>query len=127
MTEMRDRRQVARIVVPWHLSGRVLDGRAVRILDLSTAGVGIEHDDPLQPGAACTMEIPMPFGTLQLAARVVWSLARDGEATREARARCRYQSGLAFAGLTDEQREALARALETLQGGHRAPGVERAR
>lgn len=124
MVEMPERRQAVRIVVPWRLSGRVLDGREVRILDLSTAGVGVEHDDPLQPGASCTMEIPLPFGPLQLGARVVWSLLRDDGEIREGSPRCRYQSGLAFTGLTPEQRAALARALETLRTARRAPETE---
>jgi hypothetical protein len=105
----------------------VLDGGEVRILDLSTAGVGIEHVEPLQPGASCTLEVPLPFGSLQLAARVVWSLLRGGGQIREGDPRFHYQSGLAFTGLTPEQRAALARALETLRAACDAPDREAAR
>lgn len=115
MAEMRDRRKVARVVVPWHLNARVLDSHDVRILDLSTAGVGIEHVVPLQPGATCTMELPLPFGSVHVAARVVWSMLKgDSEARQEDR-QPTYHSGLAFTDLTSEQQAALTRALETLQ------------
>jgi hypothetical protein len=115
MAETPERRSTARIVVPWHLSARVLESREVRILDLSTAGVGIEHAEPLQPGASCTLEFPLPFGPLRLTARVVWSLVGGADQTRNADGRLRYRSGLAFTGLTPEQQTAVARALETLQ------------
>ena len=124
MAEMPDRRRVARVIVPWHLSARVLDSHEVRILDLSTAGVGIEHGEPLQPGAICTLEFPLPFGSLRLAARVVWSLLRGVGPVREGDREPRYHSGLAFTELTSEQQAALARALETLQAAHDAPGRE---
>jgi PilZ domain len=127
MAEMVDRRKVARVVVPWHLSARVRDSHDVRILDLSTAGVGIEHGEPLQPGATCTLEFPLPFGSVHLAARVVWSLLRGAGPIREGVREHRYHSGLAFTELTSEQQAALARALETLQAAHDAPGRENPR
>ena len=122
MAEMADRRSVARVVVPWRLSARVLGSHDVRILDLSTAGVGIEHGEPLQPGATCTLEFPLPFGSLHLAARVVWSLLKGAGPSREGDREIRYHSGLAFTELTSEQQAALARAVETLQAAHDAPG-----
>lgn len=115
MAEMRDRRKVARVVVPWHLSARVLDSHDVRILDLSTAGVGIEHVVPLQPGATCALDIPLPFGSVHVAARVVWSMLKGDGETREGGLQAQYHSGLAFTDLTAEQQAALARALETLR------------
>ncbi len=118
MGAMLDRRRVARVAVPWHLSARVLDSYEARILDLSTAGVGIEHAVPLQPGTTCSLEFPLPFGSVHLAARVVWSLLKGagsvvegGEGDRG----LRYHSGLAFTELTSEQQAALARTLETLE------------
>jgi hypothetical protein len=124
MAEMPDRRKVARVVVPWHLSARVLDSHEVRILDLSTAGVGIEHVEPLQPGSTCTLELPLPFGSLQVAARVVWSLLRGAGPIREGDRGMHYHSGLAFTEFTSEQQAALARALETLQATSDASGRE---
>jgi len=127
MAEMPDRRRVARVLVPWHLSARVLDSHEVRILDLSTAGVGIEHVEPLQPGTSCTLEFPLPFGSLRLTARVVWSLLKGGGQIREGDRGHQYQSGLAFTELTPEQQTALARALETLEGTRDAPDRETTR
>jgi hypothetical protein len=124
MAEMPDRRRVARVIVPWHLSARVLGSHEVRILDLSTAGVGIEHGEPLQPGATCALEFPLPFGSLHLAARVVWSLHRGAGPIRDGDREDRYHSGLAFTELTPEQQAALARALETLQAAQDGPGRE---
>jgi hypothetical protein len=100
----------------------MLDSHEVRILDLSTAGVGIQHGEPMQPGAACTLKFPLPFGSLHLAARVVWSMIREAGPSREGDRELHYHSGLAFTELTSEQQAALARALETLQAAHDAPG-----
>lgn len=124
MVEMRERRKVARVVVPWHLSARVLDSHDVRILDLSTAGVGIEHVVPLQPGSTCTLQFPLPFGSLHLAARVVWSMLKGDRASGDGDRQPQYHSGLAFTELTSEQQAALARALETLQAKCEAPSPE---
>ncbi len=124
MSEMRDRRKVARVVVPWRLSARVLDRYDVRILDLSTAGVGIEHTVPLQPGSTCALELPLPFGSVHLTARVVWSLIEGGEDPRGRDRQLQYRSGLAFTDLSAEQQAALARTLETLQAAHDGPGTE---
>jgi hypothetical protein len=114
MAESPDRRSVARVTVPWHLHGRVLVTRDVRILDLSTAGVRIEHLALLRPGASCSLEFLPPLGPLQLSARVVWSLVRGGEQTLDGERRLHYQSGLAFTGVTVDQQAILAAALEKL-------------
>ena len=114
MVELPERRRAARVNVPWHLSARVLESREVRILDLSTAGVRIEHVEPLRPGASCTFDLPPTLGSLQLTARVVWSLVRGGEQTLDGERSLRYQSGLAFIGLTQEQQAVLARVMEML-------------
>jgi len=124
MVEMRERRKAARVVVPWHLSARVLDNHDVRILDLSTAGVGIEHVVPLQPGSTCALQFPLPFGSLRLAARVVWSMLKTDRETGGGDRQPQYHSGLAFTELTSEQQAALARALETLQANRDASGPE---
>lgn len=124
MVDMPERRKAARVVVPWHLSARVLDSHDVRILDLSTAGVGLEHVVPLQPGSTCTLQFPLPFGSLHLAARVVWSMLKTERETGGGDRQPQYHSGLAFTELTSEQQAALARALETLQATRDAPGPE---
>lgn len=122
MAQMQERRKAVRVLVPWHLSAGVLDSHDVRILDLSTAGVGIEHVVPLQPGSTCTLQLPLPFGSLHLAARVVWSMLKGDVKTGESDHQSRYHSGLAFTELPSEQQFALARALETLQARRDPPG-----
>jgi hypothetical protein len=124
MSEMADRRSVARLIVPWRLNGRVCESREVRILDLSVAGARIAHVDLLKPGLPCTLELPAPFAMVQLSARVVWSLFGGGEPTRESDEQLNYQSGLAFTGLTREQQTALSAALETLESASATPSRE---
>ena len=124
MAERQERRKAARVLVPWHLSAGVLDSHDVRILDLSTAGVGIEHVVPLQPGSACTLQFLLPFGSLHLAARVVWSMLKGDVEAGTSDRQSQYHSGLAFTELTSEQQFALARALETLQARRDPPGLE---
>ena len=111
MTEMAERRRVARVAVPWHLNGWVSETREVRLLDLSTSGVRIEHVEPLRPGSSCTLELPPPLGSLHLTARIVWSLVRGGEQTPDGERRLHYQSGLAFTGISPDQQTVLAGAL----------------
>ncbi len=41
-TPTADRRQAARLPVPWPLTGRVLEGRPGRLVDLSSTGTRIE-------------------------------------------------------------------------------------
>ncbi len=115
MAETADRRRVARITVPWHLSGPGLELRLVRIFDLSSEGARIEHLEPLREGVACFVDLPADLGRLRLNGRVVWTGIRGGEQTLEGERRLHYQSGLTFIDLTRDQRAALARALETLK------------
>ena len=112
MAEMPERRRVARITVPWHLDGSVQKSREVRILDVSTGGVRIEHVESLRPGASCSLDLPPALGSLQLTARVVWSLVTGGEQTLEGERRLHYQSGLAFIGVTGDQHAVLADAIQ---------------
>ena len=111
---MPERRRVARVMVPWHLQGRVLASQAVRILDLSPAGIRIQHVEPMRPGASCVLDVPSPLGPLRLTARVVWSVVRGAEQTPEGERRLHYQSGLSFIGLTGDQQAVLADALEKI-------------
>ncbi len=108
---MPDRRSIARVSIPWHVDARVYGDQEGRILDFSPAGIRLEHVEPLRPGATCTLELPPPLGPLQLTARVIWSQIRGGEQTPEGERRLHYQSGLAFTGVTAEQKAILAAAL----------------
>ncbi len=72
MTDERDRRVVPRAKLSERPTTRMQDGRAVRLLDVSRAGAGIEHLDFLRPGASCSLELPPPFGSVSIPAQVVW-------------------------------------------------------
>ena len=57
MADTSDRRSVARITVPLHLSGPGLELRLVRLLDLSPEGARIEHLEPLREGVVRSLPI----------------------------------------------------------------------
>jgi hypothetical protein len=121
MEETPDRRQVARITVPWHLSGPGLESRLVRLLELSSKGARIEHPDHLDEGFVCYVDLPPALGRVLLAGRVVWTKPQKGEQVIEGDKRVYYQSGIAFVGITPEQRTGLATALEILKTEHDQP------
>jgi len=89
----------------------------VRLLDLSTFGARIEHLALLRPGSACTFELPPAIGALTLSARIIHSSVVGAAPTREGERLLRYQSGLAFTGITADQQITLASALEKLDSG----------
>jgi len=115
MADTSDRRSVARITVPLHLSGPGLELRLVRLLDLSPEGARIEHLEPLREGVVCVVDLPPAIGRLRLTGRVVWTGVRGGEQNLAGERRLHYQSGLAFTGVTPDQQAVLARGLETLK------------
>lgn len=114
MAGMRECGRIARLAVPWHLSGTGLELRLVRLLDLSADGARIEHLEPLHEGMGCIIDLSPALRRLRLTGRVVWTGLRGGEQTLEGEQRLHYQSGLVFTGVTHEQQAALARALERL-------------
>jgi hypothetical protein len=117
MDESPDRRRVARITVPWHLSGPGLELRLARIIDLSPAGARIEHLEPLREGVSCVIDLPPTLGRIRLMGRVVWTGIRGGEQTLDGERRLHYQSGVAFIEVTPEQQAGVERALDVLRGG----------
>jgi len=115
--EFRERRQAPRIAVAGRLGGRARAILDARILDISLTGARIAHLNPLPPGTPCTFELPPGIGSVLLSARVVRSAVIGSEQTPEKRRLLRYESGLTFVGLTEEQHAALAKALEKLTPG----------
>lgn len=115
MPEPPDRRRVARITIPSHLSGFELELRLVRLLDLTSEGCRIEHAGHLHEGLVCYVDLPAALGRLRLTGRVVWTRLHKGEQTVEGDRHVYYQSGLAWAGVTPEQQTGLAAALEILR------------
>jgi len=115
MVEITERRRVARLSVPRHLSGPELELRLVRLLDLSGLGARIEHLEPLREGTVCYVDLPPALGRVRLTGRIVWTGVRGGEQTPEGDRLLHYQSGMEFTALTPQQQTALAAVLEKLQ------------
>ncbi len=115
MPEPPDRRRVARITIPSHLSGFELELRLVRLLDLTSEGCRIEHAGHLHEGLVCYVDLPAALGRLRLTGRVVWTRLHKGEQTVEGDRHVYYHSGLAWTGVTPEQQIALGAALEILR------------
>jgi hypothetical protein len=84
-----------------------------RLIDLSPFGARIEHLDVLNPGSACVCALPPSLEVPTLSARVVHSSVLVARIPRGQQL-LRYQSGLAFTGLTPDRQRALASALERL-------------
>jgi hypothetical protein len=121
MIETSERRHVARLFVPRHLGAVEMKLQEIYVLDLSPAGVRIEHREPLHEGSGCYVDLPRALGRLRLAGRVVWTRLHKAEQTFEGDKHVYYQSGLAFVGITPEQRTALKAALEILRTAHDTP------
>ena len=124
MAETQERRRVARLTVASHLGGFKLGVSPARLLDLSSEGARIEHPGHLDKGLVCYVDLPPALGRVLLAGRVVWTRPQRGEQTFEGNKQLDYQSGLAFVGITPEQRTALTAALEILKTANDAPEGE---
>ena len=118
-----DRRQVARLPVPWQLTEPSRDLGLARLVDLSSTGARIEHADPVYEGLIYDVDLPPALGRGRLTGRVVWTKLHKRVQTFEGDTRVFYQTGLAFVDITPEQREALAAALRILQTGELPDGT----
>ena len=103
-----------RVPVAGELDARARATLPVRLLDLSHYGARIEHLDLLRPGSACTFDLPLAIGPLTLFGRVVHSSIVGAAPTPNGERMLRYQSGLAFTGITTDQQTSLASALARL-------------
>ena len=121
MTETSDRRRVARLTVPRHLSGPELELHLVHLLDLSPLGARVETLEPLREGSVCYVDLPPALGRVRLTGRIVWTGIRGSEQTLEGVRRWYHESGIEFTGLTPEQQTAVAAALATLQAVQASP------
>jgi PilZ domain len=114
MPETLERRARPRTQLPHRPAAQVLGIRQVRLLNLSLAGAQIEHLDPLQPGVACTLDLPPPHGALNLPAQVVWCTVVGRKRRRGGESHLVARSGLRFTTLTAGQQAALADTLRDL-------------
>jgi hypothetical protein len=112
MAEVRDRRAVPRMALAERPAARVRGMREVRLLDLSLTGAQIEHLDLFRLGAACVLDLPLPFGAPSLPAEVVWCTVVGRKRTRGGESHLVARSGLRFATLTVAQQAALADTLQ---------------
>jgi len=83
-----------------------------RLLDLSMTGARITHRTPLCPEVPYTLELPPSPGGLVLPIQVIRSTVGGTEHRPAGQRLARYESALAFVGVTAEQQATLARVLE---------------
>ena len=117
MAESQRQRLAPRVRTAGRPAVRVRSTLAARLLDLSLSGARIEHLDLLRPGFPCTVELPAAIGALVLSGQIAWSSIVGSEPTPEGERLLRYESGLAFLGVTADQQTSLASALERLISG----------
>jgi len=114
MSEIPDRRRMARLTVPRHLRGTALEQHDVLLLDCGPLGARITHMTPLHAGVGCAVDLPPALGPLRLTGRVVWTRLQRTEQTLAGDRRTHYESGIEFTDLAPDQRTALAATLAAL-------------
>jgi len=117
MSAFVERRRGRRVSIPGRPGGRVRATLEARLLDLGTSGARIEHHNLLRPGFTCTLELPSTLGGLVLSVRVIRSAVVGTEAGPAGERLLRYESGVAFAGLSAEQTVTLEAVLNRLASG----------
>jgi len=106
--EERERRMAPRTMLAERPAARVRGLPGVRLLDLSLTGAQIEHLDLLRPGAACTLDLPLPGGVWNLPAQAVWCSVIGRKRRPGGQSHLVSRSGLRFTKLTVAQDAALA-------------------
>lgn len=114
MTGSHERRGAVRVVITERLGGRARATLEVRLLDLSATGARIAHLDLLRPGVIYAFQLPPALGALPLSVRVVHSRVVGTEPSPAGERILRYESGVVFLGLTEEQRSTLERLIAQL-------------
>jgi hypothetical protein len=109
-----ERRRGRRVVVGGRPGGRVRATLDARLVDLSSTGARIEHNNLLRPGFTCTLEFPESLGDLVLSVQVVRSVVVGTEFTSAGDRLLRYESGLTFVNVKPEQQQALEETVARL-------------
>jgi len=117
MSAFVERRRGRRVPIPGRPGGRVRATLEARLLDLGTSGARIEHHNLLRPGFTCTLELPSTLGGLVLSVRVIRSAVVGTETGPAGERLLRYESGVAFVGLSADQSAALEAVLNRLASG----------
>ena len=116
MIKPPERRHVARLTIPSHLSRpSQREEQDVRLVDLSPEGDRIEHLRPLANWSLCFLDLPWALGGVRMQGKVIWSQAGESKPAVDGKRLVHYQSGLTFRLLTPEQRAGLTAALEILR------------
>ncbi len=117
MGEHPEQRRAERLNVPRHCRDARLSGKAtMHLLDLSSTGALIEHEEPIQTWSDLTLDLPPALGGGRITAAVVWSRISGQKPVRERASRLVFQSGLAFLPRTHEEQAILTTALIRLAG-----------
>lgn len=117
MSAFVERRRGRRVPIPGRPRGRVRATLDARLLDLGPTGARIEHHNLLRPGFTCMLELPSTLGGLVLSVRVIRSAVVGTETGPAGERLLRYESGVAFVGLSAEQLAALEAVLNRLASG----------
>ena len=114
MWEAQERRATPRTTLRERPPAGVPGLGEVRLLDLSRTGAQIEHLDLVRPGAACALDLPLPFIAPPLPAQVVWCTVIGRQRTLGGESHLLSHTGLRFTRLTGAQHAALADTLQHL-------------
>ncbi len=115
MSRRRERRHVARLMVPSVLRGAGSEDQEVWLVDLSREGACIEHFRPIPDWRMWFLTLPPALSGVRLHGEVLWSRAAGRMPSAKGERQVYYQSGMAFRYLTPEQQAGLATALEVLK------------
>ncbi len=101
----KERRQSVRFVVGEKTRGRVTSAYEALLMNISTRGALVEHDEVVRPGTTSSLELDVNGERVKLRSRVVWSaVVRQGE-NADGDMALIYNTGLEFVDLPDETQQ----------------------
>ncbi len=90
MSHTPERRRQSRTSFPHRPEAVTRQGEAIRVVNLSSAGVRIQHRYRMTVGTDCPLHLPVGFGPADRVGNVVWCRPLTGHAPFW------YESGLEF-------------------------------